>query len=159
MKENSSNYIDTKVNKLLSKEFFMLKDNSCFGTHGQLSVLLRNIKFYFDIKPKNKECADVILQVILCNIKQLIDLCNLGGKNQNLPSFLGLEKNTWQYYKSIKTPTKTKQLYLEMAVGEDLLIESYKKLIISLEKSKSEKLQKIIEESKQCLEFINKQMQ
>ena len=102
--------------KANEKKFCSLIDNSCFGIHGEFSVLLRNVKFYFDVKQKNKQLSDAILQVILCNIKHIIHLCSLYDARRSLPFFLGYEKNTWQYYSDIKTPKKIKQIYLEIAL-------------------------------------------
>ncbi len=141
-----------------SKKLTFLANDSCFGLHGELSVLLRNVKFYFDIKPINKKLSDVILQVILCNIKHLIYLSSLYSNNSNLPLFLEYEKNTWQYYKDNKTPTKSKQLCLEMALSERLLIENYQKIIKISNGSDRERLKKLIAESKECLNYIIEQM-
>jgi len=158
MEESYTNHVDTNIKKINNKEFCFLRDNSCFGNHGQLSVLLRNLKFYFDIKPTNKQLADAIFQVILCNIKHLIELCSLYRNSFSLPIFLGYEKNTWQYYKDIKTPTKVKQLYLEIALSEYLLIENYKKLIVNSESSKSDNLKKLILESEESIVYFSEQI-
>ena len=134
-----------------------LNDDFCFGHHGELGVLLKNVKFYFDIKPISSGVADAILQVILCNVKHLIKLCNLNYKNLNRSIFISCEKNTWQYYKSIKTPTKIKQLYLEVALSEYLLIENYKMLFSSSKNLKADCLEKFITESKECLSCLKRQ--
>ncbi len=147
-----------KANKNNSNKFCLLKDSFCFGNHGELSVLLRNVKFYFDIKPISSGVADAILQVILCNVKHLIVLCNLNNKTPNGSILIGYEKNNWQHYKTVKAPTKFKQLYLEVALSEYLLIENYKMLIDDAENSKSGCLEKLIAENKECLIYLRKQI-
>ncbi len=144
--------------KTNEKKFCLLIYNSCFGIHGELSVLLRNVKFYFDVKQKNKQFSDAILKVIICNIKHIIHLCSLYDARYSLPIFFGYEKNTWQYYKEIKTPTKIKQIYLEMALSEYLLIENYKNLMESIGSSIGDDLKKFIKESEDCLICLNQQI-
>ncbi|MBE7081914.1 MAG: hypothetical protein E7372_05085 [Clostridiales bacterium] len=156
MEEKDNIYICDFINKKLQKKISMLKDDSCFGSHGVLSVLLKNVKFYFDVKPKNPKLADAILQVILCNIKHLIELCSLNNESLSMSKLLNHEKNTWQYYSDIIAPKKTKQLYLEVALNEYLIIENYKKLRKNYQNSQNAMFEKLITESKECLLDLHK---
>ncbi len=157
MEEKVKNCSNINSKKQDEKKFCLLRDDWCFGCHGQLSVLLKNVKLYFDLKPKNKEFADAILQVILCDIKHLIYLCNLSCYKSSFPNLLWYEKNTWQYYKDLKAPTKNKELYLDIALGEYLLIENYKSLLTSEENMKTE-IKKLIIESQGCLSNLSEQL-
>ena len=53
MKESNSNSKNDIQKMSRLKKFGILRDFSCFGAHGELSVLLRNLKFYFDINKQH----------------------------------------------------------------------------------------------------------
>ncbi len=156
MEERNDVYICAFIDKKSKEKIALLKDNSCFGCHGVLSVLLKNVKFYFDVKPKNPKLADAILQVILCNIKHLVELCSLSNESLFMSKLLNHEKNTWQYYSDIKAPKKAKQLYLEVALSEYLVIENYKKLSENHQNAQKERFEKLIIEGNECLLNLHK---
>lgn len=159
MEEKNNNCVCAFLDKKSQEKVALLKDDSCFGCHGVLSVLLKNVKFYFDVKSKNPKLADAILQVILCNIKHLIELCSLSNESCAISKLLNHEKNTWQYYSDIKAPKKAKQLYLEVALSEFLIIENYKKLSKNYQNEQKERFERLISEGKDCLLNLHKLVQ
>ena len=127
--------------------------NVCFGHHGQISIILKQIRCYFlykGIKTKSQEKA--LLETICCNVKHFIML----SKNQ---PFLPYEKNCYAYYlEKIAKRGKTKMLFLDLIASQTLLTSEYNRLLtngLNLPKSVSEQ---IIIESKGCENCLNEQI-
>ena len=125
-----------------------------FGYHGQMSVILLQIRYYFVCKGKVKlDVEQALLKVLCFNIKHFLELS--AGQN-----FLEHEKNTYAYYKEKITETQSgKKIFLDLLSHQILLSNEYKSLQANSLSDLGIDLSQILLESKVCENVIKAQIQ
>ena len=124
-----------------------------FGHHGQMSVILQQIRCYFLYKGVlSSDQIQTLLKVLCYNIKHFLAL----NQGQN---FLAYEKNTYLYYKEqIVKLESTKKLFLDLYIGQTLLTNEYEKALFNGYTSVDSTIEQAYLESKDCENIIKKQI-
>lgn len=147
-------------NKIQKKQSIKINE-ICYGHHGQISVILQQIRYYFLYK--DSFCYDeeqVLLNAVCCNLKHFFNLTeNVNQKNCER-RFFSYEKNTYGYYKEkIYRKESHKKMFLDLLTSQTLLIKEYEKnLYNGCDNLFNKPISEIILESKECENAIKAQI-
>ncbi len=141
------------MSKIINKKENIFLSKVCFGHHGQTSVILQQISYYFSCKSVLSDIErQILLKVICCNVKHLLEL----SKGQK---FFSYEKNTYSYYKEKNfKKEKGKKILLDVLSWQTLLTKEYERFLQNNRNEFGDKLKAIISQSKECERVIKEQL-
>ena len=124
-----------------------------FGQHGQMSIILCLIRFYFQYKGLlSLDEEQALLKVLCFNIKHFIALSQ-GQK------FLAYEKNTYAYYKEKSyNRANCKNMFLDIFVCQVMLTKEYESAFLKGSPEHKNLIEQIYLESKECENVIKQQI-
>ena len=124
-----------------------------FGHHGQISIVLLQIRYYFVYKGQlSFDKEQMLLRVICLNIKHFIAI----SKNQK---FLPYETNAYSYYKEkIFRKENCKKLFLDLLAHQILLSKEYERILLNSGLEYDIDIKQIFLESKECENILKKQI-
>ncbi len=116
--------------RLLKRRLICRINDVCFGMHGHLSALLKELQYFFHFKKQEKDdLAFLYLQSVCAQLNHIISLTkiieNLGG----YPEIISYKNNRVNYYKlSNKKNTLEKVALLDTLSTQILILEGYEKV-------------------------------
>ena len=148
--------MDVKKLKLSrrKKKLIYRLNNLCFGMHGHLTALLKDLHYFFYFKKHSKcEDAEVYLKIVFFHLEQIIVICRLIETLGEHPEVLAYKNNHIDYHRIKRTCKIDCRVAILDSLSTQLLI--LKEYLDIKEIAFEQNAIKIIDD---CIESIKNQM-
>ena len=112
-----------KDGAIINKRLIFRLNNLCFGMHGFLSALLKDLHYFFYFKKhQNNALAKVYMQCVFSQLKNIINLSNLIEELGGYYKIYDYKNNGVDYYKPFGKQNIAKEMAILDSISSQILL-------------------------------------